>query len=163
TTTNRSRLNYPITAVLLDDLVSTLRAARIPDTPDENGNPRFRVGLLTGYGEIIGRIVEPSGAVDGNGDPILQPVKDVSVSVLDETGKEARNLDQDGKQINNIFYLNADGTLYVDQNGTGSLNPDGTRNRTLSKTSEGGGFVVFDLPATTGSARYSIVAKDATG
>lgn len=163
TTTNRSKFNYPITAVLLDDLVATLRAARIPDTPDENGNPRFRVGLLSGHGEILGRVVEPSGEVDGNGDPILRPIKDVTLSVTDETGKEVRNVDQDGKEINNIFYLNPAGSLYVDQNGNGSINPDGTTNRTLGKTSEGGGFVIFDLPATGGSSVYSIIARDAAG
>lgn len=165
TTTDRSKFNYPIAAVLLDGLITILRDARIPDTPDENGNPRFRVGLLPGHGEIIGRIVEPTGRIDDNGDPILQPVKDATVSVTDENGKEVRKLDEEGREINNIFYLTPEGSLYVDQNGNGSQNPDGTMNRTLGKTSEGGGFIIFDLPApeTVRTAAYSIIAKDAAG
>lgn len=147
-TGSRSKLTDPLTAVLLSDLVAVLRDAEIPDTPDENGQPRFRVGLLPGHGEILGRVVETTGETDANGDPIVRPVKEVTLAVTDEAGNEAKKRDPAGQKVNNLFYLEPNGTI----------NPDAP----LAKTSEGGGFAVFDLPGG-GSSVYTLVAKNAAG
>lgn len=153
-TTSRSRLNYPIAAILLDDLVNLLREAKIPDIaqPLENGVPKQRFGLLPGHGEIVGRIVERTGAVDGNGDPIVRPVSGATLTVTDDAGNEVHQIDRNGNKVNNIIYPNLDGTL---TDPTGSL--------FNSKTTEVGEFVVFDLPAPGGTAVYNVVAKDAAG
>src|SRR5581483_555280 len=80
----------------------------------------------------------------------------VSLIVTDENGHEVHQIDQNGNPVNNIFYPNLNGTLTdpTDLSPTPAFN---------TKTTDGGGFVVFDLPATTGSAVYNVVVKDSTG
>lgn len=155
-TNSRSKFNYPLTAIPLDVLGAIVRDAKIKDTPDDNGNPRNRVGLLAGHGEIAGRFVEATGQFDANGDPLVQPIAGVVLTVTDEAGEPAQKTDPDGKKVNNVFYLNPDGSF------TPSVaNVDGTATPNLSSTSPGGGFVIVDLPAQTGSALYTLIALDA--
>ncbi len=107
----RSKTNYPLAVVPLGQLVEMVRAAKEDDTS----------GLAAGTAEILVRIVKPAptGQIDPNGDPILEPMSGVRMAVVDEAGNEVLN------------------RAYFDANGT--VDPD------LELTTTTGGFLAFSL------------------
>lgn len=137
----RSKLNYPLAIVPILPLARMVQEAEIVDesVPVVNGRPNYRLGLLPRHGEILGRVVAlDGGKVDANGDPVVIPVRDASISVFDADGNEAGRW----------FYLDGDARV-IDPN-----------DQELQKTSESGGFVVFDLPANPPAPYTLIVKKD---
>lgn len=124
---DRSKFNYPLAAVSLSDLVSMVR--------EKKGVPT--AGLTTGTAEILGRIVKESGQLDPNGDPIMEPIPNAKVTVIDETGNAAATL------------------AYFDDAGKVVTDPDPAVNRTFAK----GGFLAFDLKP----GLYTVIATDPAG
>ncbi|MBI3803172.1 MAG: hypothetical protein HY282_05355 [Nitrospirae bacterium] len=123
---DRAKFNYPLAAVPLADLVNMVRTIKSDDTS----------GLATDTAEILGRIVTPTGSVDPNGDPVMVPVADAKITVIDDSGNE----------ITTRAYFNSQGAIDPSQ-------------PALDKTSASGGFLVYGL--TQGV--YTVIATDAVG
>jgi len=109
----RSKTNYPLAVVPLDQLVGMVRRIKGDNTS----------GLEAGTAEILGRIVAPvqSGAIDSNGDPIMEPIPNVEITVMNESGSPVAT------------------RAYLDANG--EVNPA----LNLSRTSASGGFLAYGL------------------
>jgi len=125
----RSRmLNYPLAVVPQAQLVGILRA----------GTENNDLDLTSSNGELVGRVVHATGVLDPNGDPLLAPLANVTLSILAE----------DGSPLPNLYYLDSGG--FID-----------TR---LQKTTSSGGFVYFSLVGTPKATdKITIVATDNHG
>lgn len=129
----RSKTNYPLAVVTLNQLVEMIRQAKGDNTS----------GVAPETAEILVRMVEPdqNGRIDPNGDPIVAPVTGAKISVVDESGVE----------VSNRVYLNDGGTV--------DLCPTGVTSCTRTETSASGGFLAFDLAPGV----YTVIAVDGNG
>jgi hypothetical protein len=115
---SRSKSNYPLASVPLEELVEMVRRVKGDET----------TGLTANTAEIVGRIVAPTGGIDANGDPIVQPVAGAQVTIINELGDE----------ITNRAYFNNDGVV-------DPCLEDPTPCPAPTATSNSGGFLAFDL------------------
>ncbi len=128
TTTRSQWINYPLAVVPQAQLTDILRAA--------SGNADL--DLADSNGELVGRVVQASGALDLNGNPIHTPLANISLSILGD----------DGSALENLYYLDDQG--FVD-----------TR---LTQTTGSGGFVYFSLvDAADTTDEVTLVATDSQG
>jgi hypothetical protein len=126
---SRSKSNYPLASVPLPELVEMVRRVKGDET----------TGLTTNTAEIVGRIVEPTGEIDPNGDPIVRPVDGAQVTIINELGDE----------VTDRAYFNDDGVV-----DPCPAAPCPVR----TATSASGGFLAFDL--TPGV--YTVIATVGT-
>ncbi len=119
----RSKTSYPMAVVSLDQLVDMVRRKKEDSTS----------GLTAGTAEILGRIVAPTGQIDLNGDPIMTPVSNAQIAVVDELGDE----------VSTRAYFNDSGVV----------------GPALNRTGASGEFLAFDL--TPGV--YTVIATDSDG
>lgn len=119
----RSKTNYPLAVVPLGQLVEMVRRIKGDDTS----------GLEAGTAEILGRIVALTDQIDPNGDPIMEPVPNVQITVVNASGNA----------VATRAYFND----------AGIVDP------ALNRTSASGGFLAYNL--TPGL--YTVIATDQDG
>jgi hypothetical protein len=120
-------VNYPLAAIPQATLSNMLQA----------GSRNVTLDITASHAEILGRVVEETDLKDLNGDPIVTPLFDAKVQVLDDNGIP----------INSLFYLNQGGQV----------------DPVLEATSPSGGFVFFDLRSNLNPPSvFTVVATDAS-